>query len=206
MPRPREFDEEEVLDAAVDAFWARGYGATSLMDLLSATGLSKGSLYKAYHDKHDLFLRCLDRYLEAGRRAQTEALAGAPSALEGLRSWLRLASGVDRRAAPPSRPRRSALNGVRGCFAVNSIVELGPHDPEVQARLTRHACAQQDVIAATLRRGKASGEIRPDLDVQDGAAYVLTLLHGLQVTVKNGVGKECLGRSIDIGLAALRHG
>ena len=63
MARPREFDIDHVLNAAMHAFWQRGYEATSLADLMEATGLQKGSLYKAFGDKHSLFMQALNRYL-----------------------------------------------------------------------------------------------------------------------------------------------
>ena len=63
MPRPRTFDESDVIAAARDEFWSRGYGATSVEDLTAATGLGKGSLYGAFGDKHALFIRALDDYI-----------------------------------------------------------------------------------------------------------------------------------------------
>ena len=64
MARPREFDEEAVLDAAVQCFWARGYESTSVKDLMEATGLTAASLYNAYGDKRAMFRTALDRYIE----------------------------------------------------------------------------------------------------------------------------------------------
>ena len=63
MARPRKFDESDVVAAARDEFWTRGYAATSVDDLTAATGLGKGSLYGAFGDKHGLFLRALDDYI-----------------------------------------------------------------------------------------------------------------------------------------------
>ena len=72
--RPREFDEEQVLDAAMKAFWANGYEATSLADLVSVTGLHKGSLYQAFGDKHSLFIQTLSRYLQNIRHHKNQVL------------------------------------------------------------------------------------------------------------------------------------
>ena len=74
MARPREFDEEEVLDRALDVFWRRGYGATSVEDLTAATGLGRGSLYAAFGDKETLFLTCLRRYHLRGQEVVSQAL------------------------------------------------------------------------------------------------------------------------------------
>ena len=75
MARPREFDMDQALDAAMSTFWAQGYEATSMTDLVEATGLQKGSLYKAFDDKHDLFMKSLSRYLDGAYTAMKIALS-----------------------------------------------------------------------------------------------------------------------------------
>src|ERR1700733_14070568 len=79
MARPRMFDEQEVLDAAREAFWTNGYTATSLDDLTAATGLGKGSLYAAFGGKRQLFDRLFGDYC-AGAAAETQQLLRGPDA------------------------------------------------------------------------------------------------------------------------------
>ena len=81
MARPREFDEDDAIDSALQAFWKQGYGSTSIPDLISATDLERGSLYKAFGDKRTLFVRALDSYLEGGRRLLKNSIATAESGL-----------------------------------------------------------------------------------------------------------------------------
>ena len=88
MGRPRTFDEEVVVDAAREAFWSRGVHATSIADLSEATGLSVGSLYKAFGSKGELCARTLDSYLEAGLARVEAILTGAASPVTGLQDWL----------------------------------------------------------------------------------------------------------------------
>ena len=88
MGRPRTFDEEVVVDAAREAFWSRGVHATSIADLSEATGLSVGSLYKAFGSKGELCARTLDSYLEAGLAGVEAILTGAASPVTGLQEWL----------------------------------------------------------------------------------------------------------------------
>src|ERR687891_349404 len=88
MARPREFDIDEALEAAMGAFWVRGYEATSLADLMQAMGLQKGSIYKAFGDKHALFLCALQRYLDQMYEAQRAMLTGATSPRVALQAWL----------------------------------------------------------------------------------------------------------------------
>ena len=77
MARPRKFAEGDVVAAARDEFWTRGYAATSVDDLTAATGLGKGSLYGAFGDKHGLYLRALDDYI-AGLNAGPDAKSHSP--------------------------------------------------------------------------------------------------------------------------------
>src|SRR5260370_38591611 len=89
MGRPREFEEEEVVADALQAFWREGYGATSIPDLLEATDLERGSLYKAFGDKHALFERAFLAYLRAGRARMAHILNSSDPPLVRLRNCLR---------------------------------------------------------------------------------------------------------------------
>ncbi len=166
--RPREFDEDEVLDRAMTAFWDRGYEATSVADLVEATGIAKGSLYKAFGDKHALYLRALDRYLEAGRARIREALASGPDAAAGLAAWLDAMAG-----------RCGARGGHRGCLAVNAAVELGPGDETVRRRVDRHFASVERLVAKTVAQGVADGSIRADVDPPAAAAHLMVVVSGL---------------------------
>src|SRR5215813_9122753 len=127
MPRPRKFDESVVVAAARDEFWSRGYAATSVEDLTSATGLGKGSLYGAFGDKHGLFLRALDDYIG--------------TAMDGVRAQLR-----DPRYSPYDRLTRhiraqaneiAADKSRRGCMMARSAAELSGTDEAVERAVER---------------------------------------------------------------------
>src|ERR1700755_1326863 len=114
MPRPRKFDESDVVAAARDEFWTRGYAATSVDDLTAATGLGKGSLYGAFGDKHGLYLRALDDYIAASIDTVRAALRDpAFSAYDRLTRHLR--AQVRALAADKSR---------RGCMMAKGAAEL----------------------------------------------------------------------------------
>src|SRR3977135_535260 len=90
MPRgrPREFDTDAAVARAMDVFWSCGYHGTSLPDLLEATALSRGSLYAAFGDKHGLFLRALDRYIDDALTRLEGELHPRESGLAGGRTLL----------------------------------------------------------------------------------------------------------------------
>jgi TetR/AcrR family transcriptional repressor of nem operon len=184
MARPREFDEEQVLDDALAAFWSRGYEATSITDLMEATGLTKGSLYKAFGDKHALFLVALDRYLANGRGWVGDVLDSSASGRAGLEGWL-------------ARVVEMATDGnERGCFAVNCTVELAPHDQEVRARLDANQRRLLSRYRLALERGVREGEFRADLHVPSAAQLIGTVIGGLQVAGKAGLSKRDARRQV----------
>ncbi|HXM75638.1 MAG TPA: TetR/AcrR family transcriptional regulator, partial [Thermoanaerobaculia bacterium] len=116
MARTPEFDQEQVLDAALNAFWRKGYEATTLSDLLEATGLARQSLYNTFGDKRALFLTSLRRYADVGVGRLSEALEGG-----SVRAAIR-AVFEDTLNCP---------NPGHGCFLVNAATELLPRDAEV---------------------------------------------------------------------------
>jgi TetR/AcrR family transcriptional regulator, transcriptional repressor for nem operon len=154
MARLREFDIDEVMEAVTNAFWERGYEATSLADLMAVTGLQKGSIYKAFGDKRSLFLQALQAYLDRLFSLTRQTLDN-PNPEQAIAHWFELISGV---ATDPVSNK--------GCFAINSLIELAPHDAEV-AKLLEH---QYDRVGVLLERaiaqGQKSGVFRKDLSVQ----------------------------------------
>lgn len=192
MARPRTFDEEEVILKARDVFWSHGYGATSLPDLLSATGLSRGSLYKAFDSKHGLFLRALDVYLDGGVANLQRMLDDAPTARDGVEAIL----GMIARMATRGDARC-------GCFAVNTSIELYPHDPEVRARLDAHNAAITQLYTDAFERAHDRGESFPGLPPERAARLIGVFVHGLQSRGRAGMTPEDVQTSVEDLLAAL---
>ena len=180
MGRPRAFDKGEVLALLRDEFWSRGFAATSLDDLMRATGLGKGSLYAAFGDKHQLFLEVLEAYA-AWRLAEVRAVlgrgAGDKPAIERLRSFFR-GEGM----APPTELART-----RGCLLVNSTTELGDHDEAVQ-RLARDTYgALESDIAALLEEAIHDGDLPPDTGARGLARLLMAVSHGMEFLARTGL-------------------
>ena len=168
MARPREFDMDEALDAAMSTFWTQGYEATSMTDLMEATGLHKGSLYKAFDDKHDLFMKSLSRYLDNHWETMQVILGEARSPLDGVRAWLQ---GVAFLCCDQQVQR--------GCLALNTAIELGPHDKQVSALLQGHHARVSSLLTETIERGQLIGEIRSDLTGEQVAKALFVFSAGL---------------------------
>ena len=123
MGRPREFDTTEALDAAVGVFWERGYEATSINDLESATGLARSSLYQAFGSKRELYQESLSRYME---RQIEPALAAMKAPGAGRAEIVAYLTTIARAFLD------DAALAVRGCMVVNSATELGGRDEGVR--------------------------------------------------------------------------
>jgi len=190
--RPREFDPDEALDAAMEAFWAKGYEATSLMDLVSATGLHKGSLYKAFGDKHSLFIQALKRYLQSMRRAKDEKLAGAKSPLDGIRAVMHaMVEFFDDSPSP------------MGCMAINSLIELAPHDSEVKAIMLDHIDRMRSSLYAGVTKAQALGQMSKSRPPELVTAMLMTMLAGVGTTIKTGINKTDAHMLVDAQIDAL---
>jgi TetR/AcrR family transcriptional repressor of nem operon len=167
--RPREFNEDQVLDAAMKAFWANGYEATSLADLVSVTGLHKGSLYQAFGDKHSLFVQTLNRYLQNIRQYKTQILQNADSPLGGIRAVLH--GFIDMSEADADCPQ--------GCMAVKSLVEMAPHDAEVQRIMEDHKHVMKTMFESRIIQAQADGDMDADKSPQNVATLIMIFMNGL---------------------------
>lgn len=171
MPRKKEFDVDTVLNKAMEAFWARGYEATSLNDLLDCMQIQRASLYNAFGDKHSLFLDTLRRYDTIHRQAQIEKLLKMASPRQAiLRYFDDVVTAV-------------VTHGARnGCFLINTALELSPHDPEV-AEVVRKAFhhTEHKFFRRMIEKGRAMGEIEKSVIPTSTARTLLGLLIGLLV-------------------------
>lgn len=190
MGRPRAFDEQEVVDRAIDLFHRRGYYATSTRDLGEELALNPSSLYRTFGDKRALFLRALDDYQERASARYVAAFDGDGPVRELLRAWLEAMVAPD--ADEP-----------RGCLMINTATELGTDDPEATKRVHAAFESNTEIIATLLSRGVASGELRADLDVRPTADLVFTIIIGLRVRVRADYDPRDLGTAIDRALGTL---
>lgn len=188
MPRPREFDEQDVLAKATTLFHRRGFHATSTRDLGETLALNPSSLYRAFGDKHALFLRALEHYRQAEEARCAQALDGDRPVREVLRDWLQVAADP---GAPP------------GCFVVNTATELGADDRQVACRVRAAFDGTIAAIADLLRRGVAEGELPADLDADAAADLLFTTATGVRVRQRAGDDPDRLRATIDRALAAL---
>ncbi|MFF8657232.1 TetR/AcrR family transcriptional regulator [Streptomyces huasconensis] len=196
MARPRTFDEERALDAAMHAFWENGYEATSTQDLCAATGLGRSSIYNTFSSKHDLFRRALARYMETMNARQLDILEDVErSGLERVRALLAL-------IVEGEFEHRKDGHSI-GCLTVNTTVELAARDPEAAAMLERDLAARLTMLHTAIRSGQRAGDITAERGADTLARYVNAVIGGMRVAAQGGADRATLEGIAETALDAL---
>lgn len=173
VARPRQFDVEVALGRAMQAFWAKGYGATSLDDLCEATGLGRSSLYAAFGDKRRLYLRALGHYQEGSAARVAAALARPLPIRKAIAAFL--GQLIEEIAAGPGR---------RGCFIGNCAAELAGEDRGAASQVRRSLQRIEAEFRKALARAKARGELAVAADVGALARFLTAGVQGLRLLGK----------------------
>lgn len=170
MPWEKSFDTENTLAKAMEAFWVRGYEATSMQDLVDCMGIGRGSLYATFSDKRSLFIRALRRYDLLYRNDWTNRLKNMPSGKAAIMAAFE--SVID-----------AALGegGRNGCFLINTGLELSPRDEEIAGIVSECLVQMERFFREQLDRAKAAGEIPDHVLPDQTAKTLLALLVSLRV-------------------------
>ena len=192
MPRPRTFDEQDVVDRAMELFWTKGYEGTSVTDLTATLGVHPGSLYRTFGDKHGLFLAALAHYRDSRARALAPALLEGGPVLPRIRAvligWIEVAA---------------AEESPRGCLIANAAGELLPGDRAVACGVHEVLSIVEDGFRQGLEAAVRTGEVADTVDVGAAAAMLVMLLEGLQVIVKADPDPRRLVAAVDTALLGL---
>lgn len=179
--RPRAFDREAALEAAMRLFWTRGYEATSVADLAEAMAINPPSLYAAFGDKRRLFLEAVDRY-QAGPGGFAQAALDA-----GITAREAIGRLLDAAVEAYSEPDRPA-----GCMVVLAATNCGPGAAEVQAALAAMRRDSEAAIRERVARGQREGDVPAEVDADALAGFVAALFQGLSVKARDGASREAL--------------
>jgi TetR/AcrR family transcriptional regulator, transcriptional repressor for nem operon len=196
MARPRTFDEDQAVDAAMRAFWANGYEATTTEDLCAATGLGRSSIYNTFTSKHDLFMRALVRYVESMNAVQLGLLADERrTPMERIRALL---TAIVDGELTHRRDGRSL-----GCLTVNTTVELAGRDPEAARLLERDLERRLDALRAVIASGQRAGEIGSTRGPEVLARFLNGVIAGIRVAGQGGADRAALESIAATALDAL---
>ncbi len=175
MARPRTFDEDDVLDRAIEVFSRHGFAGVGIDQLTDELGLSRSSIYGAFGSKQDLWLRAVDRY-------RLQALAEIRNCLESPESGQLMERVLDLLQAIGTDV--SAEGGT--CLMVSAACERGTTDVATAQRASAQFCDVANVLRAALRTAQVRGELRADADVEGLSALIGTVINGARVSAAVG--------------------
>jgi AcrR family transcriptional regulator len=188
MARPRVFEEEDVLDRAMDVFWRHGYEGASMAELTKAMGLNSPSIYVAFGSKRGLFDAVLKRYRERRAAHKDYVLAGggarevAERFLFGGIEWL-----VD-----PKEPR--------GCLLIQAGLSTGVNNEDVPRAIINQRSLTTGLLIERLMRAQAEGDLSPSIDPAALARYLKMVFNGLALQAAEGMSEAELRESAERAL------
>ncbi|QNR69128.1 TetR/AcrR family transcriptional regulator [Paenibacillus peoriae] len=192
MVRPREFDEDQALDAAMRIFWEKGFEATSLSDLTSKMGIQRPSIYAAFGDKKQLFEAALRKYTQSHAAYVCSRLQSNSSVKEAFYNFFGGVVAEEYEDGPN-----------RGCFCINTMVELAPHDEKFEILTREHQMYLSAVFQETLERGIRSGELEASMDARALAHTMVSLLIGITVMMKSRPERSFVDHAVATALMLL---
>lgn len=188
--RPRAFDMEKALDAAMEIFWRKGYEGASLVDLTTAMGISSPSLYAAFGSKEGLFRAVLDHY-DQDRAGFLSEVLDAPTAREAASRYL---LGVVESATDPDYPP--------GCLLVQSGLSCGDDASNIPKELAQHRAATELVLRERFECAKSDNDLPKEANACVLARYLVTVANGICVQAASGVSRKDLKLTAEMALAS----
>ena len=189
--RPRAFDRDTALLAAMRTFWTQGYEGTSVQDLAAAMGVNKPSLYATFGCKEEIFREAVELYDRVEGKATSQSLKKAGTAREAVESMLR------------SNARAYVVEeGPRGCMIVLSSLLGAPENESVRVFLADNRLQGEATLRERLAQGMAEGDLAVSADLDQLAAFYTTVLEGLSIQARDGASIEKLNVIIDAAMLA----
>lgn len=175
MARTKEFNEDQALDKAIEIFWYKGYNGTSAQDLVTHLGLSRSSLYDTFGDKQKLFAQSLQRYQKNAQKQIVELFDQSENIKETLHD-------IFKQAVIESLEDRIT----KGCFMVNSSVELAMHDEEIAKIVKNNSQVMEEVFTKAVQKGQDSGDISKANSAKVLARFIFNNYSGIRVLARSG--------------------
>jgi len=192
MARTRTFDEQAVIADAMTVFWRKGYEATSIDDLVLATGIHRASMYSTFGSKEGLLLAALDHYVLAVNRERLKMLQGKGTVRACLNAYF------DSLIAFSTGDGRGL-----GCLLTNTAIELSPRNARVRKKLKAIFEQVEAAFRQLLERGQAAGEIGAERDPHALAHFFLTTVQGLRVIARADPDPDAMRRTVASAMRAL---
>lgn len=192
MARTKQFDQEKVLEKAMNLFWEKGYHDTSMQDLIDGLGINRASLYDTFGSKKELYDLALNKYIDQNEKVIAGFLYYQTNIRQGL--YLLFERMID-----------DALNDnkPRGCFTVSAISELAASDEKVYQRASKNRLITEEIYINYLQYGVNHSQVSPYKDLKAISSYLISLQNGIKLLSKIQPNKEELLKIVSTGLAVL---
>lgn len=180
--RPKVFDREAALDKAMTLFWQHGYEATSLSDLVEATGAKAPTLYAEFTNKEGLFRAVLDRYIARfAAKHEAQLFCEEKSVEAALEDYFTAVATCFTSKDTPA-----------GCFMINTSATLAAASRDIAHTVKSRHAMQEQTLTQFLRQRQERGEIPAHNNVQNLAEYLSCILQGMSISAREGAGFEKL--------------
>ena len=193
MARKKEFDEKALLNKAVSLFWRKGYHATSAQDLVDELGISRSSLYDTYTDKRTLFKESLKVYQDCNTKALIDLAEHSGNAEQTIKQ---IFQGIIQES--------TADEMARGCFMVNTAVELSGQDKEIGDFVNQNNKTVEDALARLIKKGQSDGQFSMKNSPRAFSRFLFSTITGLRVAARSGADRKVLDDIVDVALSALK--
>jgi TetR/AcrR family transcriptional regulator, transcriptional repressor for nem operon len=182
MARPKEFDQDEALRAAIRLFSQQGFAGTSTEELMRVMNIGRQSMYDTFADKRSLFLKALELYVGESVGSIISELERPGPALSAVRNALL------------SFAERCDLSSADGCMGINAICEFGQRDSDVTQIIREAARTQRAALVRVLSRARSEGVLSGDAELEDMEDFFESTLAGIRVAAKAGKSRQALRR------------
>jgi len=166
MARQKEYDRQNVLDKAVSLFWKKGYKASSISDIVHATGLNTASMYKEFGDKDGLFEEALGHYYQCRLSPILQILIDEPN-IKGIKGYLEYIV------------NSAASEEYKGCLMVNSLAEKNVISGQARDQVGTFCVRLERLLEEAFRNAQANGDVPMSKDPAVLASFVVCCMHGL---------------------------
>lgn len=190
MPRSKTYDDDLVLEKAMNVFWVHGYEGTSVRLLEKEMGINQFSIYSSFKNKKNLFINALRKYREFVIINRFQPLLQEGAGLAELKSFLKNAT------------IHKNNNVKKGCLVVNTAGELGEKDPDIAKELNLYYDFIRNMLLRVLKNAIEKNEIAANTNIEKQASFFLGVMQGISVANKT-MDKSQLTDFIDVALNQL---
>ena len=193
MSRSKKYNKEQVLAAATELFWQRGYDGTSMNDLVEHSGLNRHSMYNEFGDKERLFLSCIDYYVTEDSKEVISILTRAPIGLKKIEDFI------------DNRVQYAVSDNCQGCLLINTVTEKEIVSDKINNKVSAILRSQEELIHLCLKAAQEKGEISKKNDCKTLTVYLSCFFRGLMNMGKGAHNKVFLKQLAEIAISAIKR-